>query len=72
MAEAPHRRTSRRWWLNMVVAGVLLAACDFNPGLGDGRNPGRQRQPVETVTALEIDAGDVLADDPPPGRAGSR
>lgn len=72
MAQTPDRREVRRRWLNLLIAGVLLAACDFNPVLGDGRSPERQRRPVETVTALEIDAADLRVDHPTPARPDSR
>jgi hypothetical protein len=47
-----------------VCVGLLVAACDLTPIVGDTRSPDRQRQPVETVTALEIDAADLQVPDP--------
>jgi hypothetical protein len=64
MALAPDLRPAQRGWLCSLCVGVLLTACDLTPVLGDGRSPDRQRQPVETVTALEIDAADLRVGDP--------
>jgi hypothetical protein len=64
MAFAPDLRSPRRWFLHLLCVGLLLTACDFTPVQGVDRGPGRQRQPVETVTALEIDAADLRVDDP--------
>jgi hypothetical protein len=62
MALAPDLRPPRRWVLYVLCVGLLLTACDLTPVLGDG--PARRRQPVETVTALEIDAADLQVRDP--------
>jgi hypothetical protein len=82
MPLSPDLRSSRRWWLYMLCVGALLTACDFTPVQGVDRGPGDQRQPVETVTALEIDAADLRVDDPsvsagrdtasPPGVPGTK
>ena len=64
MAFAPDLRSPRCRWLYLLCVGLLLTACDFTPVQGVDRGPGPQRQPVETVTALEIDAADLRIDDP--------
>jgi hypothetical protein len=63
MASAPDRRKSRRWLLCVLCVGVLLTACDLTPVLGEGRSPARQHRPVETVTALEVDAAGLRVED---------
>ena len=64
MALVPDLRSPRRWLPYVMCVGLLVTACDLTPVVGDARSPDRRRQPVETVTALEIDAADLQVPDP--------
>lgn len=69
MATVSDYRASRRWRLCVLLAGLVLAACDLSP-LAGGETTADPRTPVETVTALEIDADDLRVDHPPAPHGG--
>ena len=55
--------SQRRARVAAVLAGVLLTACDVSPFVVDHERAAeaveRSKEPVETVTAFEIDDEDV-------------
>ena len=56
MRTVPAVRLSR-WQARAVIAALLLSACDVSPFVVDrSQTAGRADAPMETVTAVEVDA----------------